>query len=759
MVSIGKRATGMTAVREPRALTLAAYLLAAALVALPLADGGQSPAGQCALVLLLAVAAAAALLPPDARPPSGLSPWCVVGAALIVASTVQTIHPDRTVQSLLLLYAYLLAGTLAFRGVRTVPGTERLLLAAILLTGALTTGVGFLQLLSGGQIGLYASLLIGPFGYPNAMAGFLLLAGGAALAIACGDRHPGVRAMAVAGGLLICCGLWFTRSRGALLAAIVGFGTWAVIERRNWLPQRPLWRWMGGVGALAGSALLLAWGDPSWFAGWRFGDPTQDSSLLWRWRILGWTWTMVQDNAWWGVGPGAFPVALAHYQLEPYVSGKNPHNLYLELAAEYGLLVGLLVVMLLVGFLCRLRSAINRTAPGDLVRGRRAALLATLLAFSAHSAVDLDWSYPSIAVAAATLLGLAAGHLGGVERRRRLPSSLWRIILVVTLTVASGLSITRYYATTLVGWGRDALLAGDTTTSHRYLEWAIRLNPLSYPAHQGLARTRVRAGNPAGAVDVAERAARLAPLDPNSQYLAGEIAAATGQWAVAVRRFQAAVDRAPFAQLRFHTGLIESTASGGNATEAQRRYGRATEIFTPERVVAEDGRCLAPGDRYLLARASRVVARLHAAAGDTGRHEALMATAMRLAEPDPRGICVTRGRVGHTAPETAMEGFWRALGEGGWSEAANFVNPDHRVPPGQTGGEPWVAGTDLRRARVLWIAGLTGDEYATRLRFEVEMVNVRGERIVRCAHGDTRLVGRDWFVDAISVVEARGCWP
>jgi hypothetical protein len=35
-----------------------------------------------------------------------------------------------------------------------------------------------------------------------------------------------------------------------------------------------------------------------------------------------------------GRGTRAFPVALMQYQRIPYVSGENPHNLYLELASS-----------------------------------------------------------------------------------------------------------------------------------------------------------------------------------------------------------------------------------------------------------------------------------------------------------------------------------------------------------------------------------------------------------------------------------------
>jgi len=313
-----------------------------------------------------------------------------------------------------------------------------------------------------------------------------------------------------------------------------------------------------------------------------------DSSLRWRWHILRWTWTMVRQHPWWGVGPGAFPVALNQYQRLPYVSGDNPHNLYLELAAEYGLPAGLLAVLMLGGFLGRLASITMRAPEDDPVRRRLAALLAALVAFAVHSLVDLDWSFPAIALVAATLLGLASAHLQGKHSGHAPPARAWRACLILLLVAAAGVALSRYYATTLVTWGRFALSAGETASAERDLTWALRLNPLSFPAHQWLARVRLLSRDLQGAVTIAERAVRIAPSDPNSLYLAGEIAGAAGRWDVAEGRFRSTVDQAPFSQLRFHAGLVEAADRAGRTAEARWSYEQAVGIFTPERVLSEE---------------------------------------------------------------------------------------------------------------------------------------------------------------------------
>ena len=104
-----------------------------------------------------------------------------------------------------------------------------------------------------------------------------------------------------------------------------------------------------------------------------------------------------------------------------------------------------------------------------------------------------------------------------------------------------------------------------------------------------------------------------------------------------------------------------------------------------------------------------------------------------------------------------MESFWRALGEDGWPRAARLLTPGSRGPQDQVGGNRWGAGGSLPRVRVTWIARLTGGEFAARLWFELATEDGDGNRLTRCAVGDTRLVGADWFVDGLPIVQDRSC--
>lgn len=745
---------------DRRFLALATPLLAGVLIGLPWATGGRSPIGQASLVLLLALAGGVAMIGRGLRSLARPSPLLLAGAVLATSSALHTIYPDRTIQYLLLLFAYLLAGTLAAQAAREEPWMERMLLAAIVTSGTLVAVVGLLRLFQGSEEGLYARLLVGPFGYPNAMAGFLLLTGGAALAMAQEGRGPATRAGAMAAGALAAAGLVLCRSRGAWLAAGAGFAVWAVIEYRRWWPQRRPWFWLGTGSLLA----ALAW--PSWSLGRSFlslsqlADRSDVSSLLWRWQILQWTWAMVRDHPWLGVGPGAFPVALTHYQRIPYVSGENPHNLYLELAAEYGLLAAILAVLTLGGFLARVGIMIRRTPEGDPTRRRLAIFLATVIAFFVHSLVDLDWSFPAIATAVATMLGLTSAPLGRRVEWDVHVRPIWRGVPIILLLLAAAfLSTTRYYASTLVTWARLALASGEVAQAQRDLTWALRLNPASFPAHYWMARARLLSGDPHGAAEVAERAIRIAPSDPNSHYLAGEIAAASNRWGVAEDRFRKAVELSPSAQLRFHASLVEAAANAGRRGEARFYYERAIAIFTEERVLDPEARCLMPGDRYLLARMSRIVARTIGDADGPSRQQRIMDRARFLARPDPRGICSNRGRPGQTSPEAAVDSFWRAIADGGWPQAGKFFAPEVQWSRPGGDGSLWRGADHPQRAWVSWVAALQGGETRASLRFEVEIETAPNRAISRCGRADLRLIKDNWYVERLPVMDPGPCQP
>jgi tetratricopeptide (TPR) repeat protein len=636
---------------------------------------------------------------------------------------------------------------------------ERILLNAGALSGLVVVLLGLVWLSRGNDGGFYANALIGPFGYPNALAGFLLLTGGTAAATLQADRSRLERRVALIACAACVLGLYFTRSRGVWVAAVIGCLSWALLERKRWRPSHWLWMALAAFGLLAGLTLAgNRWGtllQAVWPSG---GAGPADTSVQWRLAVLQWTWEMIRDHPWLGVGPGAFPVALLHYQRIPYLGGENPHNLYVEVAAEYGVPVAVLGILGLLICLGRAARSVQRLPLAHPLRGRRAALVAAVVAFAVHSATDLDWSYPAVALPAAVLLGLLAAGIPARPPLETRHATLWRATMLLALTIVAVLALTRYYSGTLVSWGRDAMAAGRALTAERHLDRARLLNPLNSSALYWLAWAKRQVGDLAGATETADRAVRIAPEDPNTSALAGEIALTTGRWEAAMAHFQRAVDRAPAAHLRFHAGLLDAAVAGGKAATAAHAYARAASLFTDERVVGSEARCLAPADRYLLARMSRLVARLSPT--DTGALDrgAAVARAERLAQPDPRGICATGGQAGQTSPEAAVVSFWRAWGEGGRAAAERYLLSERRRTAADLASGAFSENSPAGRIRVAWIYSLSGGPSQATVVYQVERPD-GDESEVRCARTDTRFTPDGWTLINFPVLDKGPCRP
>jgi O-antigen ligase len=720
---------------------LALLILAGTLIGIPWLRGGTSPAGQAALALLVSLAAVAHLL---TRAPSRvrLSPPILILALFAAGAGAGTMHVDRTIQALLVAATYLAAGLLAYRGTQASPMGADVLSGAVIVSGLIWTGSGVLSLWRGNGGGMYGEVLVGPFDYPNAMAAFLLLTGGVA-GSALASWRGASRMLAGTALAAAVAGIHMTGSRGAALATLVGVLVFVVLRWGTDPGPRALWAGAGAV-LLTGWA---AWRTPR-FAGLLAAagatEPT-DTSILWRLSMLQWTWDMICDHPWLGVGPGAFPVALTHYQRLPYVSGENPHNLYLQVAAEYGLPAAAAALLIAAVFLVRL-GRVSRGGQQASDGASAAALAGTLTAFLVHSAVDMGWTYPAIGFTAAIVSGLAARHVPARRGATRLAPALPRSVALAPLAVIAAVAVMRSGAASLVEWGNIDLEAAQAPASAaRAFYRATAFNPASFAAHRGLSRALQRAGDPDSALTAAQRAVATAPLDPNTHALAGEVAAAGGRWQLAQSEFHRAVELAPAASLRFHAQLVDALRAGGRTGEALLAYTRAATLFTPERVIHAESRCLMPGDRYLLAHMSWVAAALYREVDDAPRRVDALRRAGQLARPDDRGICGRGGPRGRSSPEATVASFWDTWSPGDASAArAHLMTIEGSVSTdlaALTG-----ARVGWHRVRVARVASLTGNERQAVVISELDVGRDWGSEN-RCSRASARWTADGWFLD------------
>jgi hypothetical protein len=215
--------------------------------------------------------------------------------------------------------------------------------------------------------------------------------------------------------------LLFLAGRGTLLAICVS--TLLVVllfgrASRGYLRQV-------AFGAVAGACLwLLVFRALPWALGLPYGSElrvTETGSDSARWTLLSIAYQDIQRFPWLGSGPMHFAHALSHTTRG---DAAHPHNIYLQVASEWGLpfLAGVVVIAAMV--LGRLVSAVRARANRDPASGRTGdalmgtGLVAAVIAIAVDGLVSGNFVMPVSQVWIAVTLGWAAAWLSACEQRR-----------------------------------------------------------------------------------------------------------------------------------------------------------------------------------------------------------------------------------------------------------------------------------------------------------------------------------------------------
>ncbi len=551
-----------------------------------------------------------------------------------------------------------------------------ILIASLGASGLLAALAAFAMSLSARPGSFQALALMGTFQYPNGLAGFLLLAFYPTFALFLHAEGRNAWLLGLSSALLLLA-LLLTRSRGGWLVFFLTLLFWA-FEERDLLARRRLrmasvglfvlaLAWAsakGGLSTYAHHAATLASGTAS---------SAQDPSFHYRRHIWAWAFKIFLDHPLLGTGPGTFPLMLGRYQEIPYLSGLYAHNHYLQLASEMGLF-GLLLLLAFLGWLFWKGFTIMKGLPPFSVeRSLALSLLAALSASALHAGIDFDWSYPAITlgvvVEAALLLSYGSRPPSALRPQPLSPrpptpnlqpltpnSQPIRVLAAVLVLSLGVLAFVRFYAEVSLRFGKWAFQEGLLGEAEAAFRKVSRFYPISYAAHYWLSLTFAEQGKPEEAIREAEAAVQLNPEDGDAYHHLGRMYWRMGRLQEAEQALAQAVRIEPSSNLRFYGDLGALLLARGQAEEALRIFRQAMEVFRPELVLSPNGRCLAPGDRYLLA---GIVEKI-----DPRMSNSDPSLAKKLREPDLRGICREGLKAGLTSPEATILTYWKAVREG-----------------------------------------------------------------------------------------------
>lgn len=274
--------------------------------------------------------------------------------------------------------------------------------------------------------------------------------------------------------LLLATALYCTHSRGVIAALLLALPALPWSERPA--ARRSLLAAAAGILLLVGAH--LSGGLSRWSTG-TGGDP-QSFGRLAIWQATG---SIIAASPWCGTGAGAFADAMPPHKFpslrDPFLYGqiaRNAHNLYLQVAAEYGLPALIALLYLLVLLLCRLPRA--AAAPA----GVRAAIIVWLL----HAGVENLALFTPTLLLGISLAAFVLPHLLPPAARLLLPRPFPGVSLLaggMLLLLALPPVVGQYR----FGRGLEAEQQGDLAAALHHYTGAVTWSPLAglFHMHRG----------------------------------------------------------------------------------------------------------------------------------------------------------------------------------------------------------------------------------------------------------------------------------
>ncbi len=253
-----------------------------------------------------------------------------------------------------------------------------------------------------------------------------------------------------------------------------------------------------------------------------------------------------------GVGAAGFQTARSRYSTD-LLSVGHAHSYVIETFADFGLIGVLLSLGLLVawgmatartlGFRRRLGggrapAGDEFAAPAVAAAGHAAervgliTMLAVVLTFGIHSAIDWTWFFPGVAVPALFCAGwLAArgplsepvGHLSAPKRLTAAPAAAGAVVAIGAIAIGAAWVIWQPLRSSNADASAvTALLGGDTRTALADAQTAVSTDPVSADALWELSEVHIAAGDLGAARTDLVRATSRQPDNPETWERLGE---------------------------------------------------------------------------------------------------------------------------------------------------------------------------------------------------------------------------------------------
>lgn len=390
-------------------LSLAPLLVVVILFKLAISDGGRH-LGTLTLAQIAIFAALLAVAWVGAVRGLAVSRPLMGMLAVMALASIGSVRPEASVRELLLWTMYVGLCVITASTLSSAAAAERFVDAAVFVASWLCL-IGLFMFWGANNPGMRWSAT---FYWPNPFAAFLLLVLPVEVSRCLHARRWRASLAHGAICLLLAVALVLTYSRGAWLGLLMIIPVaLIVLHPPSW--KAALWRCAVLAALTALSVVVLTRGAvPVSSAQGVIGRAAslidaEDTSVQGRLNFWRSGIAIFLDHPLIGTGPGTFGAVHAAYQRDVRFYAKDAHNLYIQTAAEMGL-VGIAALVTLLSAVAVLWVRSLRQARGRGEYPVIAGIGLGLAAFLLHSGLEMDWMFPANPAMAFALVGVLAWY-------------------------------------------------------------------------------------------------------------------------------------------------------------------------------------------------------------------------------------------------------------------------------------------------------------------------------------------------------------
>lgn len=599
----------------------------------------------------------------------------------LALSGLFSVNRLASLEQILRWLGYLSLGGVVYAGIVQAQSRERLLRTTIDLSLICALLVALVSWWMRGD----SATLSGTFYRTNDLAGYLLILIPLAMHQFLSAQERLLRLCY--GGIfaVLALSLLLTNSRSSWLAGAVGV-LWVIWFNRRVFQQRFYQFALGSLAAVAivGTLLNAPTLIPRLQSLLSFSI-FQENSAAWRWELWAAAWRIFSAFPLFGSGPNTYAVVMPAFQLEPGYYSIDPHNFYLQLLAETGL-----VGACAFAFWCW--TVLRRV--GRLPNTYSAGVFGGLVASLLHISVDLDWSVSAIPLLLAVLLGAACvpqtdpdeAPLTELQRGRPLAGVLFFLALILAILPAMN-----YFSARAFNQGRVALQEQDYEKALEHLERARRFAPWPSGSHVAtLGQVHFKMQEGPRALYLTHQALELDRYNANYYKQASDILLMLERPEEALQMLKARQSLTPYRHPSLYTDLGDFYAQRGQHKEALYWYDKGAAAFQ-----GKIGRyeVYVPNDRYELFTLYQRRAQLGAALNSPKLTQESEQWAQQTIRQGRRDMYV---KTGYAYPMEALLAYWEHLAQG------KQGTPDAVHPEAQIQAPPHVEQLDISKLRVLY---------------------------------------------------------